>query len=153
MLNSDFEDDLQEALLDDVKQRARNEIAPDLKARIQRLLREYGARHEYDVRALVDAVRVSVEREAGTVRIRAELPDPSLLFEVGTVDHVVEAREADVLSFIWERRHDPPEWVREEFEREGDGWRVFLPKVEVAGLPEGRFVRDALAEMRRELES
>jgi hypothetical protein len=42
---------------------------------------------------------------------------------------------------VWE---DPPQWVREEFEPEGDGWRVFLPETTPSGLPEARFIRDTL---------
>lgn len=152
-LDSSFEDDLREALLDDMEQTARDEIGPELKRRVTDLLEDYGSRHDYDVRAIVDAMRVSVDRTAEAVEIRLELPDPALLFERGTVDHEVRAKSADVLSFIWERRHDPPQWVRDEFEQEGDGWRVFLPKVEVSGLPEGRFIRDALHQIRRRLEA
>ena len=152
-LSSTFEADLRDGALNQIEQTARDEIAPDLRERIQSLLEDYGSRHDYDVRALVDAVETEVVRSGDTVRVVARLPDPALLFERGTAAHVVEAQSADVLSFVWERRHDPPQWVREEFDREGDGWRVFLPSVEVSGLPEGRFIRDALHDIRRSLEA
>jgi len=152
-LASNFEDDLRESLLDDIERRAREEIGPQLRREAEQLLESYGERHEYDVRSLARALDVKVERNAGGVTITLIVPDPGLLFERGTVDHVVEAQGDGVLSFVWSERHDPPEWVKEEYEREGDGWRVFLPKVEVSGLPEARFIRDALHEIRRELDS
>jgi hypothetical protein len=152
-LSSDFEDELRDGALNQIEQTARDEIAPDLRERIQSLLEDYGDRHDYDVRALVDAVETEVKRAGDTVRVVARLPDPALLFERGTVDHVVEAQGDGVLSFVWSRKHNPPQWVRDEFEREADGWRVFLPSVEVSGLPEGRFIRDALHEIRRSLEA
>jgi hypothetical protein len=101
---------------------------------------------------MVAAIEWDIIRRARNVRIVVRLPDPAYLFETGTADHEIEATNADVLSFVWERRHDPPQWVRDEYEREGDGWRVFLPEVEVTGLPEGRFIRDSLNAFRRRLE-
>lgn len=152
-LDSGFEDDLREAHLDNVEQRCRDEVAPDLADEIRDRLEAYGQRHDYDVRAIIQATRWEVRRTSQRVRVVVRLPDPALLFERGTADHEVEAKSADVLSFVWERRHDPPQWVRDEYEREGDGWRVFLPAVEVEGLPEGRFIRDSLNAFRRRLES
>lgn len=150
-LDSDFESDLREAILDELEAKATEEIAPRLEQEIRDLLEAYGDRNEYDVSTLLAGLQVEVERGRQGVRVVARLPDPALLFERGTVGHEVHAKSADVLSFIWEKRHNPPEWVREEFDREGDGWRVFLPSVEVEGLPEGRFIRDALNEIRRHL--
>jgi len=148
-LDSDFEADLREATLDEVEAA---DIGDRLRERIRELLGEYQDRHDYNLDAVVEAVRVETDRSGDRITYTAHLPHPSLLFEMGTSDHEITPTNADVLSFVWERRHDPPQWVREEFEREGDGWRVFLPKVEVSGLPEGRFVRGALDELRRELE-
>ncbi|WP_395166355.1 hypothetical protein [Natrinema pallidum] len=150
-LDNDFEQDLGEALLDDIEQRARDEIAPELESQLRDRIRDYGTQNDYDVRALLAGLEVEVTRTSEGVWATARLPDPAILFERGTVDHEVHARNADVLSFIWEKRHDPPEWVREEYDREGDGWRVFLPSVSVSGLPEGRFIRDTLNEIRRQL--
>lgn len=149
-LDSDFESDLREAALDEVETA---DIGDQLRERIRTLLEEYADRHDYHLDAVVDAIRVETDRSGDRITYTAHLPDPSLLFEMGTQDHEITPTNADVLSFVWERRHDPPQWVREEFEQEGDGWRVFLPKVEVSGLPEGRFVRGALDELRRELDS
>jgi hypothetical protein len=148
-LSNNFEAELREATLDSVEDA---EIDDRLRERIRELLTDYQTRHDYHLDAVVDAVRVETDRSGDTVTYTAHLPHPSFLFEMGTSDHVITPTDADVLSFVWERRHDPPQWVREQYEREGDGWRVFLPEVEVSGLPEGRFVRGALDELRRELE-
>ena len=136
-----FEADARDALLDELEAYAREEIAPAVQQHAHDILEAYGREHDYDVGPIIEAGETSAERRGDTVVIRWGWPDPAIFFERGTVAHVVEAKNADVLSFIWE---DPPDWVREEYEREGDGWRVFLPKVEVAGLPESRFIRDTL---------
>ena len=136
-----FEADAREALLDDLEDYAREEIAPQVQSHAHEILRQYGQRNDYDVEPIIEAGETDVSRRGDRVVVRFGWPEPAIYFERGTVEHVVEAKNADVLSFIWE---DPPEWVREEFEPEGDGYRVFLPKVEVAGLPESRFIRDTL---------
>ena len=136
-----FEDDARDALLDELEVYAREEIAPAVQQHAHDILEAYGRRHDYDVESIIAAGETAVDRRGDRVIVRWGWPEPAIFFERGTVDHVVEARNADVLSFIWE---DPPQWVREEYEREGDGWRVFLPKVEVSGLPESRFIRDTL---------
>ena len=136
-----FEADARDALLDELEAYAREEIAPAVQQHAHDILEAYGRRHDYNVESIIAAGETAVERRGDRVVVRWGWPEPAIFFERGTVDHVVEARNADVLSFIWE---DPPQWVREEYEREGDGWRVFLPKVEVSGLPESRFIRDTL---------
>jgi len=136
-----FETDARDALLDEFEAYAREEIAPAVQQHAHDILEAYGRRHDYDVESIIAAGETAVDRRGDRVVVRWGWPEPAIFFERGTVDHVVEARNADVLSFIWE---DPPQWVREEYEREGDGWRVFLPKVEVSGLPESRFIRDTL---------
>ena len=145
-LDSDFERKLQSAVLDDIEQRAREQIAPEVQHHAHEILRSYGQRHDYDVGTIIDAGETAVERTGRAVRIRWGWPEPAIYFERGTVDHRIEATNADVLSFIWE---DPPQWVREEFEPEGDGYRVYLPETNVSGLPESRFIRDTLNWLRR----
>jgi len=136
-----FEDDAREALLDELEDHAREEIAPAVQQHAHDILEAYGAENDYDVAPIIEAGETAVVRRGDTVVVRWGWPEPAIFFERGTVDHVVEARDADVLSFVWD---DPPEWVREEFEREGDGWRVFFRSVEVDGLPESRFIRDTI---------
>jgi len=136
-----FEADARDALLDELEAHAREEIAPAVQQHAHDILEAYGRRHDYNVESIIAAGETAVERRGDRVVVRWGWPEPAIFFERGTVDHVVKARNADVLSFIWE---DPPGWVREEYEREGDGYRVFLPEVEVSGLPESRFIRDTL---------
>lgn len=150
-LDSDFERDLREAALDNIEAEliGQDGLAQQVQTKAHELLRAYGQRHEYKVETLIEAGEVGVDRQPGRVVARWGWPEPAIFFERGTVDHAVRAKNADVLSFIWE---DPPRWVREEFDREGDGWRVFLPKTEPSGLPESRFIRDALNWLRRRLQ-
>ncbi len=77
-------------------------------------------------------------------------------WEFGTSDHHVDGDP--VLSFVWSGP-DVPQWVRKEFDQARDpsgqfrsGWRVFLPDVDVSGLPESRAIRDAFNGLRRLLE-
>jgi len=147
-----FQANAHEALLDAAEQRAREDLAPRLKTDANELLTRYGQRHDYEVGTLVAAAQTAVERTNDRVTITLQYPEPALLFERGTVAHTVEARNAEVLSFIWERGHNPPQWVREDYDREGGGWRVFLPSVEVSGLPEAAFIRDALNKLRQDLQ-
>lgn len=150
-LDSDFENDLREAVLDDVHAQliGTDGLAKEVQTHAHGLLRAYGQRHDYDVQSLIDAGELEVDRQPDRVVARWGWPEPAIYFERGTVAHEVHATNADVLSFIW---RDPPEWVREEFEPEGDGYRVFLPSVNVEGLPESRFIRDTLNWLRRRLQ-
>lgn len=142
-----FERDLEAALLDEMEQRAREEWAPGLLEQATEILRAYGDAHDYDVEPVIQTAEARVERREGRVTVRVEWPHPAApFFQMGTSDHTVDGN--DILSFVWE---NPPMWVREEFEQEGDGWRVFFHSVEVDGLPESRFVRDALHWLRREV--
>jgi hypothetical protein len=136
-----FEADAREAMLDELEDYAREEIAPAVQEHAHEILEAYGQEHDYDVEPIIEAGETRVERRKGSVAVRFGWPEPAIYFERGTVDHVVEATNADALSFVWE---DPPDWVREEFEPEGDGYRVYLQRVEVSGLPEARFIRDTL---------
>jgi hypothetical protein len=67
-------------------------------------------------------------------------------FETGTTAHEIDGDP--VLTFVWE---DPPQWVQEEFDPEGDGWRVFFDSVNVDGVDEIRFTREGLRVLEREL--
>jgi hypothetical protein len=136
-----FEADAREAMLDELEDYAREEIAPAVQEHAHEILEAYGHEHDYDVEPIIEAGETRVERRKGSVAVRFGWPEPAIYFERGTVDHVVEATNADALSFVWE---DPPDWVRQEFEPEGDGYRVYLQRVEVSGLPEARFIRDTL---------
>jgi hypothetical protein len=154
-LDASFEDDLREALLDDVEGRARAVLADRLDALANGALLKYGRTNDYNVRPIIEASEITVTRDADRVTIRAAWPEPALYFEYGTSDHTITPTNAEVLSFVWV---DPPQWVREEFDQARDtggryasGWRVFFPEVEVSGLPEARFIRDALRQLRADL--
>lgn len=111
-------------------------------------LEEAAAVNEWDVESVTASWNVEVDERGDTLAIRIENTHPAAdYFEFGTSDHTINGDP--VLSFVWEERHDPPEWVRENFEEETSeggrpGYRVFLANVDVQGLPETRFLRSAL---------
>jgi len=145
-----FEAAAKEAMLDELEQTARQEWAPKLLERASEILREYGERHDYDVEPVIESAEPRVERREGHVTVRITWPHPAApYFQMGTSDHPVDGN--DILSFIWD---DAPQSVHEKWpdtERVDGDPRVFLPSVNVDGLPESRFVRDALNWLRREV--
>jgi hypothetical protein len=155
-LDNRFEDDLQDALLDDVERQLVGQYDPIIFRFVEivhKNLRAYADRHGYDVESTIASLGQPEVTRSGnriTVRIGWESEQMSR-WEFGTSDHHIDGDP--VLSFIWEenekRAHDPPQWVRDEFEQEGDGWRVFLPEVDVRGIPEARVVRDGMHALRR----
>jgi hypothetical protein len=150
-LNSGFEDDLREALLDDVERELvgkQDNLVFQFVDRAHEVLEEYGQRHDYDVEPVIESLgQPEVDRGEGYITVRIGWShEAAPYFQMGTSDHEIQGNP--VLSFIWE---SPPTWVRHEFDREGDGFRVFLPEVDVSGLPESRFVRSALDWLRREV--
>lgn len=117
-------------------------------------LREYAREFDYRIESVIDSLQGPeiVEQSDRHFRIRFGWDHEAAPYlEWGTSDHTVEGDP--ILSFIWEDRHNPPDWVAEEYEREGGGYRVFLPEVEVAGVRETRFARHALDWLRREVAS
>ena len=54
-LDGGFEAAAREGMIDNVEQRCRDEVAPELAADIKDRLEAYGQRHDYDVRAMVSA--------------------------------------------------------------------------------------------------
>ena len=117
-------------------------------------LREYAREFEYRVESVIDSLQgptiIDQSDRHFTLRFGWD-HEAAPYLEWGTSDHTIEGNP--ILSFIWEDRHDPPDWVAEEYEREGGGYRVFLPEVEVAGVRETRFARHALDWLRREVAS
>lgn len=162
-LEASFERDLQEAMLDEVESEfigQRANLAYQFVELVHTNLRAYAQRNGYDISVTIDSLGTpAVERtdDGLTITVGWE-SDQMARWEFGTSDHTVDGNP--VLSFVWEARHDPPDWVREEFDQarasSGEfrsGWRVFLPSVEVDGIPESRAIRDALNALRRLLES
>jgi hypothetical protein len=158
-LDSDFEDALREAVLDDAQATLVGEQANlifEFVELVHTRLRAYGERHGYDVESTIDSLgQPQVDRGRETLTVTVGWQSPQMArWEFGTSDHTVDGNP--VLSFVWE---DPPQWVREEFNQARDesgqfrsGWRVFFPEVEVSGLPESRAIRDAINALRRVLE-
>jgi len=150
-LDSDFEDSLREAVLDDIQQQATasDGYIQTTVAKMDALLAAYGRRHDYDVGPVIESrTEPAITRDRTSIRAFWGYYHPAARpMAFGTSDHTVDGDP--VLTFVWE---DPPQWVTEEFEQEGDGYRVFFSSVDVSGLPAGRFVRDGLADLRRRLQ-
>jgi hypothetical protein len=148
-LESDFEDELAETVLDKAERNFYAEQdgwAFQFVQRVHDRLRRYGERLDYRVEPIIDSFElVETRRDDRSVYVRLRWTNPGFVFmEYGTPSHTITPNNSPVLSFVWEERHDPPEWVKREYEPEGDGYRVFLPKVEVAGIEKIRQVRTAL---------
>jgi hypothetical protein len=142
-LDADFEDQLREAALRNGRD-ALMEAAWDAIEASEERLQAWASERDWDnVQSILDSrVGPFLEREADFLRVKWRYDHPAALyFETGTSDHVVEG---DPLSFVWDTE-DAPRWVKKEFEREGKGYRVFLARVEVSGLPETRFTRRGVA--------
>jgi hypothetical protein len=109
----------------------------------ERLLAWASERDWANVQSILDSREGPwLQQEADTLRAKWRYTHPAATyFEFGTSDHTVEG---DPLSFVWDT-DDAPRWVKKEFEREGEGYRVFLARVEVSGLPETRFTRRGVA--------
>lgn len=150
-LEAGFEDKLVEAVMDDVESKVIDEpgnLTHRFLQTVHENLREYGRRYDYNVEPVIDSLGLpEVRRTDNELVIRVGWDHPAApYFEFGTSRHTIQGKP--VLSFVWE---NPPDWVTTEFEQERgsggrfeSGYRVFLPEVEVEGLPEGRFIRDAL---------
>ena len=150
-LDSSFEADLQEAMLDDVEQTLVGEQANliyEFVELVHTRLRAYGDRHGYDVESTIDSFgQPEVSRSGGVLTIRVGWESEQMArWEFGVSPHTIDGNP--ILSFVWE---DPPQWVREEFDQarssSGEfrsGWRVFFPEVEHPGIPESRAIRDSL---------
>jgi hypothetical protein len=157
-LDRSFEDDLREAALDAAERELigrQDNVVFGFIERVHGRLEAYGRAYDYNVQPIIDSLgEVEIDRSGDRIAIRIGWEHEAIrYFEFGTSDHTIEGNP--ILSFVWE---DPPQWVREEFDqargsggRFESGWRVFLPEVEVSGIPEARAIRDTLNWLRREL--
>jgi len=153
-LESNFEDKLAESLLDAAESELsgrRGNITFQFVERVHNRLRRYGERLDYRVEPIIDSFEVvGNERTDRRVSVRlAWRHEASVYMEFGTTSHTIEGDP--ILRFVWESRHDPPDWVKENYEQARtsggqfrSGWVVFLPEVEVAGIEKIRQVRTAL---------
>jgi len=152
-LDSDFEDQLREAVLDE----AEHELIGKHDNLVHQAIQASRAAldrfaDQYNVAPIFESLEgPEVQRTDDSITVRWRFSHPAAgYFEFGTPDNY-EIDGDPILSFVWE---DPPEWVKDEFEREGDGWRVFLPDVDSGdGIEETRFTRRGLRELRRQLEA
>lgn len=156
-LDSSFEGDLREAVLDDVETKLVGQQANlvyEFVELVHTNLRAYGRRHDYDVESTIESLGTpQLDRSGNTISVTIGWEHEQMSrWEFGTSDHTVRG---DPLSFIW---YDPPQWVREEFEQArgsggqfASGWRVFLQETHPSGIPESRAIRDALNGLRRVL--
>jgi len=161
-LESGFETDLQEAILEEAEREfvgRRANLVFEFVELVHTRLRAYGERHGYDVESTIDSLgEPQVERTGDRLTITVGWRSEQMArWEFGTSDHHVDGDP--ILSFVWSGP-DVPQWVRQEFDQARDaggrfqsGWRVFLPDVDVSGLPESRAIRDALNGLRRLLET
>lgn len=157
-LEADFEAKAETAFLDDAEARLVGEEANLVFEAVQQsreALRDFA--DEYDVESIWQSLDgPEVERTGQSIAVRWRFTHPAAgYFEFGTPDHYpIEANDT-VLSFVWT---DPPAdavpWLEENFEREGDGWRVFLREVDSGeGIEETRFTRWGLRWLRWQLET
>ena len=153
-LDASFESDLREAVLDEVEHELigkPNNLVYQTVQKSHEILRKYGREADYNVEPIIESLgEPEVDRSERSIEIKWGWEhEAAPFFAFGTSDHTVDGNP--ILSFIWE---DAPPGIHEKFpdtERVDGDPRVFLPKTEPSGLPESRFVRDALNWLRREV--
>jgi hypothetical protein len=155
-LDSSFESDLQEAVLDDAERQLVGQQASlvyEFVELVHTNLRAYGQRHGYDVEPTIESLgQPEIDRSNDRIEIRVGWESEQMgRWEFGVSPHTIDGDP--LLSFVWS---DPPQWVREEFDQARgsggqfeSGWRVFFSDVDHPGIPESRAIRDALNGLRR----
>lgn len=137
-LSSDFEDDLREAVLDDIEQKARDEIGPTLKRVARENWVDYASRNGYDIDHIWEnAEGPIIDRDDTGVSIRIEWPGLTALFEWGVDPHTIEGNP--LLHFYYERID---QWITTDEVDWGS---------ETGGIPESRSIRDALDNLEQEV--
>lgn len=135
-LDSNFEDDLRAAILDDVEQTLQDEVGPLLKQAARENFESYASRNDYDIEHIwEDAEGPYVERQGDAVVLRVEWPELTALFEFGVSPHTIEGNP--LLHFYWEK-------IDREITVHSVEWGS-----DTGGIPESRAIRDALAQVRQ----
>lgn len=141
-LGSDFEDELQKAVLENAERELvgrRDNVVHQTIQQGHDILREYGQRHDYDVEPIIESLQTPevVDRSDDGFTVRWGYDHEAVQYmEFGTSDHVVDGDP--VLVFEFDASKYP--YLAEMFP---DG-TAFLPQTEPSGLPESRFQRRAL---------
>ena len=136
-LETDFEGDLREAVLDDVEKTARDEIGPTLKQVAEDNWKAYASSNDYDIDHIWEDAELSIERDDSSVSVRIEWPGLTALFEFGVSPHTIEGNP--LLHFYWEKID---QWITTDSVEWGS---------ETGGIPESRAIRDALGALEREV--
>lgn len=145
-LDDSFEADLREAVLDDVEQRVREDIGPQLEQTARENWQAYASRNGYDIDHIWEDAKLHIGRDEGGISIRLEWPGLTALFEFGVDPHTIEGNP--ILAFHWP---SPPEGTRppgapEHVVAESVNWGSVT-----GGIPESRAIRDALEDTRQVL--
>lgn len=150
-LASGFEDDLREAVMDDVQERLEDDLAEDAVEAAHDRLREVADRNDYDVENVIESLEgPDVVREGNTVVVEFEWThETAALFGYGTDDHWVEGNPT--LAFTWEGA--PQGVVADQSDRYDPAPDVAFDRVHVSGIEESRYARHGLRWLRRELEA
>jgi hypothetical protein len=148
-LDSSFEGDLQEAILDQAAHELigkQDNLVHEFIQDVHERLREYGARHDYDVDPIIESLgEPQLDRSGNSLTIRVGWGhEAAVYFEFGTSDHTVDGDP--VLVFEFDKQEYP--YLAEMFP---DG-TAFLPDTNPSGLPESRAIRDALNNLRRTIQ-
>jgi len=136
-LDSSFETDLREAVLDSAEARLRAELGPRLVGLARDRWEAYASRNDYDISHIWEDAELEVTREPDGVTLRVEWPELTALFEFGVSPHTIEGDP--VLRFYYER-------IGEVVYATSVDWGS-----ETGGIPESRAIRDALRQFRREV--
>jgi len=135
-LDNNFEDDLREALLEDIEQTLREEIGPQLIEIARENWKAYATRNNYDIDHIwKDVEGPIVERDGDSVTLRIEWPGLTALFEWGVSPHTISGNP--LLHFYYDRID---QWITTDEVNWGS---------ETGGIPESRAIRNAMADIRR----
>lgn len=150
-----FKMDLRNAIVEDMMDNLDGDegsLIDQAVGRAHKRLRDWGRERGYNVEPIIDSLQEpELTRKAnGVVVTYGWEHEAAPYFEYGTADNYhIDGKP--VLSFVWSGPN-VPRWVKKEFDREGDGYRVFFSSVDSGqGIAETRFVRTSLEWLRQEV--
>lgn len=137
-LDTSFERDLRDAVMDDVEQQTDRLVEKAIEKSHDRL-REVASRNDYDVDNVIDSLKgPDVTRTGGEIVVEwVWTHEAASLFGTGTDDHVIKGNPT--LAFKW------PGGPK------GPGQTHFYSKVEVSGIEQSRYARHGLRWLESEL--